>query len=359
MVNTTQQQLELLRNQIDAIDEKLLTLVSERATLAEQIGQLKEGILYRPEREAQVLRRIAELNPGPLSNETVLFLFREIMSACLAHERPVSVAFLGPQGTYSEVALLKHFGHAALREDQATLDDVFQSVVAQRTDFGIVPIENSIEGAVGRTLDLLVETPVQICGEVQLRIHHQLLVSSGVGMTDIKEIYAHPQSLAQCRSWIATHLPQAQLIPSASNAEAARTIQQKNNAAAIAGSHAAELYQLDVLAKNIEDSTDNTTRFFVIGHHESSPSGHDKTSLLLVAKNRPGAIHDLLTPLAQHGVSMTRLESRPSQTQLWEYVFFVDIEGHCKDPIVKQALSEISQSALLCRVLGSYPVAPL
>ncbi|HQT82136.1 MAG: chorismate mutase [Ferrovum sp. 37-45-19] len=359
MVNLTQQSLAALRQHIDAIDTHILNLISERAQLAGQIGQLKEGVLYRPEREAQVLRRLKELNPGPLSDDAILFIFRELMSACLAHERPVRVAYLGPQGTYSEAALLKHFGHAALREENLSLDDVFQSVVTQRTDFAIVPIENSIEGAVGRTLDLLVEMPVHVCGEVALRIHHQLMAPRGVPLTDIQEVYSHPQSQAQCRAWLAAHLPKVSLIPVASNAEAAKMVREKTHAAAIAGDIAATLYDLDILAHNIEDSGNNTTRFFVMGNHQSTPSGHDKTSLLLVAKNRPGAIHELLTPLAQHGVSMTRLESRPAQTKLWEYVFFIDLMGHCEDPLVKLALEEIKEKALVCRVLGSYPVAPI
>ncbi|KXW56876.1 MAG: prephenate dehydratase [Betaproteobacteria bacterium] len=359
MVNSNQKELEILRNQIDNIDTQILELISQRAQLAGQIGQLKEGILYRPEREAQVLRRIRELNKGPLSDESVLYIFRELMSACLAHERPVTVSYLGPRGTYSEAAVMKHFGHAAIREEQSSLDDVFQSVVSGRVNFGLVPIENSTEGSVNRTLDLLVDTPLQICGEVQLRIHHQLLVQQGVTLEQIEEVYSHAQSLAQCHSWLANQLPNVRLNSVSSNAEAAKIVSEKRNAAAIASAQAAELYQLQILAKNIEDRSNNTTRFFVIGNSKSSISGHDKTSLLLVARNRPGAIHELLAPFAKHGVSLTRLESRPSQTTLWEYVFFIDLEGHCEDNLVKQALAEVNQSALVCRVLGSYPVAPL
>jgi chorismate mutase/prephenate dehydratase len=352
--------LESLRDEIDRIDREILALVNARAITAGRIGKLKTGVLYRPEREAQVLRRIKEQNPGPLNSDTAAFLFREIMSACLAFERPITVAYLGPAGTYSEAALVRHFGHAARTLGCATLDEVFQAAENGKAEFAVVPVENSTEGAVGRTLDLMIETPLKICGEVQLRIRHQLLVAPAVAdLKSIRRVFSHSQSLAQCQRWLNTHLPDAERVAVSSNAEAARLASSQADAAAIAGELAGERYGLKPLFADIEDEAGNTTRFLVLGPEEAEPSGKDKTSLVLAARNRPGAIHELLSPMARHGVSMTRLESRPSKTALWEYVFFVDIEGHQQDAPVLAALNEIREKALFCKVLGSYPVAVL
>ena len=352
--------LQSLRQEIDRIDLEILGLINARARAAGDIGQLKTGVLYRPEREAQVLRGVRERNPGPLSGDTVAFLFREIMSACLAFERPISVACLGPSGTYSEAAAVRHFGHAAKTLGCASLEDVFRAAETGRSDFAVVPVENSTEGAVGRTLDLMVETPLKVCGEIQLRIRHQLLSPPGVAhLKDVRRVFSHSQSLGQCQHWLNANLPQAERVAVASNAEAARLAAESADAAAIAGELAGERYGLRVLSADIEDEATNTTRFLVLGPEIPGPSGQDKTSLVLATRNRPGAIHELLTPLAQHGVSLTRLESRPSRTALWEYVFFVDMEGHCSDGAVADAIREIEEKASYCKVLGCYPAAVL
>lgn len=347
------------RAAIDAIDDEILKLVNARAGHAQAIGALKGGgVIYRPEREAQVLRRVKENNPGPLAGESVARLFREVMSACLALEKPLAIAFLGPQGSFSQAAAVKHFGHAALTQPCASIDEAFRSVEAGNADYGVVPVENSTGGAVGTTLDLLLASPLKVCGEVDLRVHQFLLRKPGETDKPVK-VYSHAQSFAQCHEWLNQNLPGVERLVVASNSEAARLAAQEGSAAAIAGEMAAELYGLDKVAENIEDKPNNTTRFLVIGTHDATPSGKDKTSLALSAKNRPGAVFELLAPLADNQVSMTKLESRPSKTGMWEYVFFMDIEGHREDPRIAQALAELSAKAAFVKVLGSYPTAVL
>jgi chorismate mutase/prephenate dehydratase len=351
--------LKQLRDQIDAIDSELLKLVSTRADLARQIGQLKNGMAYRPEREAQVLARLSKLNSGPLANEQVARLFTEIMSLCRALEQPLTVAYLGPRGTFSEEAVLKRFGSMVTTLACGSIDDVFRKVESGAAGYGVVPVENSTEGAVGRTLDLLLQTPVKVCGEVQLPVH-QCLLARHNDLARINKIYSHPQSFAQCHEWLNANLPHLSgtaRVNAASNADAARLAAENKHAAAVAGKKAAEVFGLTVCAENIEDDPKNTTRFLVIGAQDVATCGKDKTSLAMAVKNRPGAIHELLAPLAQHGVSMSRLESRPSRTGLWEYVFFVDIEGHQQDEKVAQALAELREKAALLKILGSYPAA--
>lgn len=350
--------LKKLRERIDALDLEILRSVSERAGLAHEIGKLKgDGPVYRPEREAQVLRRLAAANPGPLPDKAVSHLFTEIISACRALEDAFSVASLGPRGTFSEEAVLKHFGAQSQMALCSSIDEVFRSVESGNTGYGVVPVENSTEGAVGRTLDLLVSTPLKICGEIQLAVHQNLL-SAGASVAAAKRIYSHAQSLAQCNRWLGQNCPKAERIPVASNAQAARMAKDDPDSAAVAGRTAGELYGLSVLAANIEDEPNNTTRFVVISAQDVLPSGSDKTSLVMSTRNVPGAIHKLLSPLAQHGVSMTRLESRPSRTGLWEYVFFVDLEGHQSEAGVAAALDKMREQAAFLKVLGSYPVAP-
>ncbi|HEY6282080.1 MAG TPA: prephenate dehydratase [Burkholderiales bacterium] len=351
-------ELKKLRASIDALDQQLLELVNRRAAHAHSIGQLKNGIVYRPEREAQILRRIKEANPGPLSDETVARLFREIMSACLALEKPMAVTYLGPQGTFSEAAAIKHFGHAANAIACTSIDEVLHKVEAGEVDYAVAPVENSTEGAVGRTLDLMLATPLKICGEVVLRVHQHLLRKTR-GLKNIKRIYSHSQSFAQCHEWLNLNLPDVQRVQVASNAEAARLAGKDKGSCAIAGEMAAEHYGLNILAKNIEDEPNNTTRFWILGVHDAAPSGKDKTSLVMSSKNIPGAVHQLLTPLARYGVSMSKLESRPSRTGLWEYVFFVDIEGHQQEENVAKALAELGEKAAFMKILGSYPAAVL
>ena len=347
-----------LRNNIDRLDEEILVRLAERARSAKRIGEVKQGNLYRPEREAQVLRRLADANPGPLPDHAVQRIFREIMSACLALEHPLRVGYLGPAGTFSESAARKHFGSAPTFTPLAAIDEVFRAVEAGSLDYGVVPVENSTEGAVGGTLDLLLANSLQVCGEVKLRIHQNLL-SKAQGIGGAKRLYSHAQSLAQCHEWLNRNLAHLPRVPVASNAEAARLAAEDAESCAIAGEAAAELYGLSVLAANIEDNPNNTTRFLVIASHDAGPSGSDKTSLVCSALNRPGAMHALLEPFARHGVSMTKLESRPAAGGLWEYVFYVDIEGHRDDAPVARALEELGRQAAFMKVLGSYPVAAI
>ena len=349
--------LKKLREQIDAVDDQLLQLFNDRAALAQNVGDVKgSSVVYRPEREAQVLRRLIEANPGPLPAQTVAHLFIELISACRAQEAMLSVACLGPKGTFSEEAVGKHFGAQVPLVMCASIDDVFRTVESGSVGYGVVPLENSTEGAVGRTLDLLLVTPLKMCGEILLPVHQNVLSKAG-GIENVKHIYSHAQSLSQCNSWLTENMPGVETIPVASNAEAARRAAEDSQAAAVAGHAAAEHYGLSILANSIEDDPNNTTRFAVIAAQEVSASGHDKTSFVMSSQNRPGAIFDLLKPLAEHQVSMTRLESRPSRAGLWEYVFFVDVVGHQDDNAVQTALSEIRKRAGFVKVLGSYPAA--
>ena len=361
MSDALQQHLAEVRGEIDAIDAQLLSLLNQRAACAQRVGEIKAAhgeadIIYRPEREAQILRRIQEGNPGPLPSEGVARFFREIMSACLALERPLGVAFLGPLGTFSESAAVKHFGHAASLLPQGSIDDIFRAVEARHADYAVVPIENSTEGAIGRAMDLLMTTPLRVCGEVVLRIHQHLLSREG-GLEKITKVYSHAQSLAQCHEWLGRMLPKAQRISVGSNAQAAQLAAGEAGAAAIAGESAAERYGLPKLAENIEDEPNNTTRFLVLGRQDAGVSGRDKTSLIMSAPNRTGSLVDLLAPFTENGVSMTRLESRPARHTLWEYVFYVDIEGHRQDDKVVLALAALEQRAAYLRVLGSCPAA--
>ena len=353
-------ELDRLREAIDQVDERILRELNERARLARAIGTLKVGQAYRPEREAQVLRRIKEKNPGPLSGETVALIFREIMSACLALERPITVAYLGPKGTFSERAALKHFGLAAQALPAASIDEVFRAVESGSSDFGVVPVENSTEGAVGRSLDLMPQTPMSVCGEVVVRIHHHLMAKQKpASIAEIKRVFSHGQSLAQCHEWLNANMPKVERVAVASNAEAARRAAEEQGSAAVAGEMAAEHYGLEILASNIEDEPNNTTRFLILGDYRPKASGRDKTSMILSARNRAGAVYEMLTPFATRGVSMTKFESRPSRVALWEYLFFVDIEGHRDDANVAAALAEVERIAGYLKVLGSYPVAVL
>jgi chorismate mutase/prephenate dehydratase len=349
--------LKKFRNQIDTIDEQLLALVNKRAKLAHAIGNLKQGgPIYRPEREAQVLRRLLECNTGPLSDEAVTAIFRSVMSNCRALEKELSVAFLGPLGTFSEEAANKQFGGLSAPVQCSSIDEVFRMVESGKVDYGVVPVENSTEGAIGRTLDLLMQTNLKVCGEVELAIHHCLL-SKAETTKGLKRVYSHAQSLGQCHEWLNSNLPNVERISTGSNSQAAELASNDAESAAIASKRAGEIYDLKVLEESIEDDPKNTTRFLVISTHDVEPSGKDKTSLIMAAKNAPGAMVELLAPLAKHQVSMTKFESRPSKMGMWEYVFFVDIEGHHEDVAVAKALAELQLKASLLKVLGSYPVA--
>lgn len=355
--------LKVLRERIDAIDVQLQKLITERARCAVAVAEVKqdngdEGDYYRAEREADILRAVMARNEGPLADEEMARLFREIVSACLALEQSMSIAFLGPEGTFTQAAALKHFGHSVTTVPVPTIDEIFREVESGNAHYGVVPVENSTEGVVTHTLDRFITSSLQICGEVQLRIHHFLLGTS-VGTEGIVRVYSHRQSLAQCHRWLDRHLPGVERLDVASNAEAARRAAGEPGAAAIAGVTAGEIYGLNVLARNIEDEPDNTTRFLVIGRRSPGPSGEDKTSLLISTQNRPGALYRLLEPLSRLGISMTRIESRPSRRGMWDYVFFVDIEGHAADPQVSAALEQLERDATLFKVLGSYPKAVL
>jgi chorismate mutase/prephenate dehydratase len=356
--------LPAIRGEIDSIDAEIHALISRRARLAQTVGVSKRAAgtaeFYRPEREAEVLRTVVERNKGPLSNEEMVRLFREIMSACLAQQEPLKIAFLGPEGTFTQQAVLKHFGHSVRALPLAAIDEVFREVESGVADFGVVPIENSTEGTVSHTADMFLLSPLKICGEVELRVHQHLL-GRVESLQKIERICSHQQSLAQCRGWLAENLPHVERIAVSSNAEAARRARDETGTAAIAGSAAAEVYGLNVLVPQIEDRPDNTTRFLVVGRKLLASSGRDRTTLLLSAPDTlgAGALVKLLGPFAEHGISLSRLESRPSRRKKWDYVFFIDIEGHAEDAPVAKALAEVRKVASLLKILGSYPRAVL
>ncbi len=356
--------LNVLREQIDKLDADIQRLISERARCAQQVAEVKKAedtdvVFYRPEREAQVLRKVMERNQGPLNNEEMARLFREIMSACLALEQPVRVAYLGPEGTFTQAAALKHFGHSCISVPMSAIDEVFREVAAGAVNYGVVPVENSTEGVVNHTLDNFLDSSVHICGEVELRIHQHLLVSDVTKTENITRIYSHAQSLAQCRKWLDSHFPKAERVAVSSNAEAARRLQSEWNAAAIAGDMAAELYGLKKLHEKIEDLPDNSTRFLIIGTQTVPASGDDKTSIIVAVRNKPGALYQLLAPFHKAGIDLTRVETRPSRNGAWSYVFFIDFSGHAADAAVAAVLEEVSGQAADVRILGSYPRAVL
>ena len=355
--------LEQIRRQIDELDVQLQTLINERARLAQQVAVIKRELddgsaFYRPEREAQILRQIQERNKGPLSDEQIARLFREIMSTCLSLEQPMSIAYLGPQGTFTELAAFKHFGQAINTHPLSAVDEVFREVEAGAASYGVVPIENSTEGIVSHTLDMFVSSPLKICGEVLLRVHHHLL-SNAKSLRDIKQVMAHQQALAQCREWLSANLPGVERVAVSSNAEAAKLAAKKASIAALGSEHASEIYQVGILASNIEDEPDNTTRFLVIGDQAVPASGDDKTSIMVAITNKSGALFDIIAPLSNYELNMTRIESRPSRRSMWDYVFFIDLTGHADDLPVKRALRAVEKEAALLKLLGSYPTAVL
>ncbi|WP_206860789.1 prephenate dehydratase [Lysobacter changpingensis] len=353
--------LATLRERIDGIDRHIQSLIAERAQFANQVGKAKGKLAaavdyYRPEREAQVLRRVVDRNDGPLNDEVLVRLFREIMSACLAQQEPLKIGYLGPEGTHSQQAVYKHFGHSIHGLPLASIEEVFQEVEAGHADFGVVPVENSTQGTIQSTLDMFLTSKLKICGEVELRVHQHLLSRNGQ-IEGIERVYSHPQSFAQCKAWLRQYLPKAEKIPVSSNAEAARRARSSDDAAAIAGISAANVYGLKSIAGPIEDRPDNTTRFLVIGRELFPTSGNDRTSLLVFIKDQPGALYHVLAPFAKHGLSMNRIESRPGHTGLWQYAFFIDIGGHVHEEAMRCALDELAEYAQEVKVLGSYPVA--
>ena len=355
--------LDAIRQQIDALDAKIQDLISERARLAQQVAEVKQAqgddaVYYRPEREAAVLRNVVARNKGPLSGEEMARLFREIMSACLALEKPMQVAFLGPEGTFTQAAAFKHFGHSVITVPMAAIDEVFREVESGAANYGVVPVENSTEGVINHTLDMFMQSSLTICGEVDLNVHHNLLAQQS-DLQGITKIYSHQQSLAQCREWLDANLPGVERVAVSSNADAAKRAAKESGAAAIAGEIAAEIYGLKIVHANIEDNPENITRFLIISKQATPPSGDDKTSLLISAPNRPGALYQLLAPFAKNNISMSRIESRPSRLANWEYVFFVDINGHREDKKIAECLDALRSDATMVKVLGSYPRAVL
>ena len=351
--------LASIRNRIDEVDRQIQALINERARYAQQVGVSKGALAaavdyYRPEREAEVLRAVLERNEGPLRNEEMLRLFREIMSACLAQQEPLKIGFLGPEGTFTQTAVYKHFGHSVRGLPFSTIDEVFQEVESGAADFGVVPIENSTEGTVNHTLDMFITSPLKVAGEIELRIEQHLLGNLS-GLEEIQRICAHEQSLAQCRGWLREYLPHVELIGVSSNAAGARRARDEKGTAAVGGEAAAEVYDLKILVKNIEDRPDNSTRFLVIGRNLLAPSGDDKTTILVSAAGTAGGagvLHSLLLPFA-----MSRIESRPSRRKNWDYVFFIDVDGHAEESPLKEALSELERNSSLFRIIGAYPKA--
>lgn len=359
MADTLENRLLPLRQRIDSIDEQILDLLNQRARTAQQVGDVKhefdvDGPVLKPEREAMIIRRLQGLNQGPFTDQAVEAVWSQIISTCRGLERVLNVAYLGPQGSFSEQAALEHFGHAVTRILCDSFDEVFRAVEAGQADVGIVPVENSTEGAVNRTLDLLLGSPLKVLGERSIRIHHNLLTQSGT-LDGVTRVMAHPQALAQCQSWLTRHHPELIRDAASSNAEAARIAASDPTVAAIAGSTAAIAWNLQTVASGIQDDPQNRTRFLAVGQIETLPTGNDKTSIILAVPNRSGAVYDMLAPLAQNGVSMTRLESRPARTGQWEYYFYVDLLGHRNDPAVAQALQDLKKQVAFFKVLGSYP----
>ena len=354
-----------IRKEIDAIDQQLLKLFNDRARCAEKVAEIKiaaegkDAVFYRADREAQVLRNAMNANQGPLPDKTIGLLFRELMSSCLALEQPLKVAYLGPEGTFTQSAALKHFGHGIQAHSLAAIDEVFREVESHSVDYGVVPVENSTEGMVNHTLDNLIDSSVKICGEVELRIHHHFLIQNDTDAGQVTKIYSHQQSLAQCRKWLDANYAGIERIAVSSNAEAARLAAQEKDAAAIAGDIAAEIYGLKIESHKIEDNPNNSTRFLVIGHADVAQSGNDKTSFVVSMRNKPGALYELLEPFYKNEVSLTRIETRPARDGAWAYVFFIDFEGHQNDEPALSVLRDLENDVVELRRFGSYPKAVL
>jgi chorismate mutase/prephenate dehydratase len=361
--------LDELRVSIDSIDNEIHSLLNRRANVAQQVAEVKlhgvpvdqhdEVKFYRPEREAQVLRKVKARNEGPLADNTVAHIFREIMSACLALEQPMTVAFLGPEGTFTHAAAQKHFGAGALAKPVSAIDQVFTQVENGEATYGVVPVENSTEGMVNHTLDNFMQSSVKICGEVELPINLHLLANPDATKQSVKRICAHQQALAQSRSWLDQHWPDVPREAVGSNALAAKMAQDDPSVAAIAGSMAVELYGLATLSENIQDLSSNTTRFLIVGREGVGTSGDDKTSVIVSTHNKPGALYTLLGSFERENIMLTRIDTRPSRTENWAYVFFMEFEGHIDEPAVQKVLDELKEQSIVLKTLGSYPKAAL
>ncbi len=352
--------LEDIRKNIDSIDSQLLDLLSLRADLVHEVGVVKkkEGLqIYAPEREDSLLRKLLEKNKGRLPEKSIRAIYREIMSAALALEDDLKIAYLGPEGTWTHQAAIKKFGHSVAYAPQANFSDVFDQVARRRADYGVVPIENSTEGAVSHTLDLFVDSPLHICAQILLRIENNLM--SAIPREKIKTLYSHPQVFGQCRNWILKNFPEADLVEVSSTTKAAKLANEYagQGAAALGGALAAELNGLEILDAGIQDRATNTTRFLVIGEKTCPPTGSDRTSILFSVQDKPGALVSALQSFEQCKINMSKIESRPSKQKDWEYVFYVDLGGHCEDDSVAQALEELRRHCSLVKLLGSYPDA--
>jgi len=344
------------RKAIDRIDRQLVRLLNERVRHAREIGALKKQHgeeIYAPHRERAVLERICRLNPGPLPQENLRAIYREIMSGALALEKPTTIAYLGPEATFTHQAALQRFGTSVSYLPLKTIADVFAEVTKRRADYGVVPVENSTEGVVTHTLDMFMDSDLKIVAQIVMPIS-QCLLSRGP-RARIRRLYIHPQSLAQCRDWLRKNLPDVEIIETASNARSAELAAREKNAAAVAGLLAAEKYGLPVLEHNIQDSADNATRFLVLGRQCPPPTGHDRTSLMFCIADKPGALHGAIAPFRRYRINMTKIESRPSKRKAWQYYFFVDCDGHAAEPKVARALEELGRHCVFVKVLGSYP----
>jgi len=348
--------LDSIREQIDALDTELLKLLNERADLVHQVGEIKkkDGIeIYAPEREESLLKRLAEKSEGRLTEDSIRAIYREIMSAALSLEEDLKIAYLGPQGTWTHQAAISKFGHSVSYSAQESLSAVFDQVARKKADYGVVPIENSTEGAVNHTLDMFADSPLRICSQILLPIENALMAS--ISREDIKKLYSHPQVFGQCREWIQENFPNADLIEVSSTTRAAAIVVNEPEAAALGGKLAAELNGLELLEESIQDRATNTTRFLVLSHNMCPPTGSDRTSVMFSVRDKPGSLFDALQPFNAFKINMSKIESRPSKQRDWEYYFFVDIVGHCKDPDLAQALGELEEHCSFIKILGSYP----
>jgi len=349
--------VDALRKKIDQIDEKVVRLLNDRASVALRIGHnktLNNEAIYVPSREKEILHRVSQLSRGPLSEQAIRSVFREVIGACRSLEAPLKIAFFGVEASYSHLAAREKFGPAATFLSTASIGEVFQEVRQGRASFGVVPIENSTEGVVAHTLDLLVESELQIAAEIFLDIHHNLLSQSGRS-EDLQRIASHPQALAQCRNWLARHVSNAALEEVASTAHAAVMAAGDPTVGAISSSLAGEIYELQVVAANIEDQSNNITRFLVIGDKDSKPSSNDKTSLVFSVRDQPGVLHRMLDPFAKSRINLSKIESRPIKNKPWEYLFFLDLKGHKEEPRVRKAIKELEANCIFLKILGSYP----
>jgi len=350
--------LKELRKRIDDLDAEILKLLNQRTEAVLEIGKLKDKAksnYYVPHREQAVIKRLCAMNCGPFPSSALQTVYREIISACRSLEKPISVAYLGPEASFTHIASIKHFGSSVVYKPMRSQAEVFREVETGRADYGILAIENSTEGAVNPTLDAFVKSDLKVCSEVQMRISHYLLSNSP--LEDIKEVRSHPQVLAQCRDWIDKNLKHAEVLAASSSTEAAIMAAEDDSLAAIGSRLAADMYGLNILAEQIQDIPNNMTRFLVVGHHYSKKTGNDKTSVLFSVKHEAGALAKALMLLARHGLNLTNIQLRPSGVKAWEYIFFVDIEGHIDDEPVKEALEELEKESILVKMLGSYPKA--